>query len=301
MKNVLKYYYELEPENVHQINSNYRCSIKGEEYFLQNVENYDRDLTNLYNLNYYLLGKGFFCHQILLNVNKGVITIVNNVPYVLLKIFVHNRDTNIDDIKYFSGLRIPCSYYRNLDKSDWYKLWSHKIDYIEYQISQICKSYPIIRNSINYYIGLAENSISLLSNINTKQDWLVVSHRRINEKSKVHDLYNPINFILDSRVRDLSEFVKDIFFSDNIDFELIKKTVNDYKFNRDEAVLFFARMIFPTYYFDCYQEILFGNKIEKTLLLYIERAADYQIFLKNLYFFLRLNYDMPEIEWIIKT
>lgn len=301
MKNVFKYYYELEPATIHQIHHNYRCSINGEDYFLQKVDNYDHGLTNLYNLDYHLLKKGFCCHQIMLNINGEVITIVNNVPYVLLKVFVCNRDINIDDIKHFSRMWVPKSNYHNLDKSDWYTLWPRKIDYIEYQISQICKGYPVIRNSINYYIGLAENSISLISNIKPKQELLVVSHRRIGEKCKVHDLYNPVNFILDSRVRDLSEFVKDAFFSNDINFEEIKKTITEYEFNRDEAILFFARMIFPTYYFDCYQEIIFENKKEQELLIYIERAVDYQKFLRNLYFFLRLQHDIPEIEWIIKT
>ena len=35
----------------------------------------------------------------MLNINGEFITIVINVPYVLLKVFVCNRDINIDDIK----------------------------------------------------------------------------------------------------------------------------------------------------------------------------------------------------------
>ena len=42
-------------------------------------------------------------------------------------------------------------------------MWIRKIDYFEYQISQFGKKYPIIRESFNYYVGLAENGISLLN------------------------------------------------------------------------------------------------------------------------------------------
>ena len=65
--------------------------------------------------------------------------------------------------------------------------------------------------------------------------------------------------------------------------------------------MFFARMLFPTYYFDCYQQVILGDLEEREILKYIQNVNNYQFFLKELYFFLRQYYEIPEIDWIIKT
>ena len=198
-------------------------------------------------------------------------------------------------------MQIETGKYKNLEKYNWYDLWTKKIDYIEYQLSQFGKKHPIIRNSINYYIGLAENSISLLVTTSIENERIVVSHRRIGSKTKINDFYNPINFILDSKVRDLSEFYKASFFDGTLDFENLKINILEYKLTPNEIISFFARMIFPTYYFDCYQNVLLGEEKGESLLKYISKAQEYQSFLNGLYFFLRQYYNLPEIEWIIKT
>lgn len=301
MRNVLKYYYNLEPETIHQVNYNYKCRTNDIDYCLQKVDDLEVDFEKIYILNNYLLRRGWYCHQIVLNIKNDIITLVNNVPYVLIKSFLNNRDISVTDIRYFTNLYMDSNNYAFLDKSDWRSLWSRKIDYIEYQVSQFGKKYPIIRQSINYYIGLAENSISLLPVTSLIKNNLVIQHKRISYKSKSYDLYNPINFILDVRVRDLSEFCKDKFFSGNLSFIELKKYILDYKLKSDEAILFFSRMLFPTYYFDCYQEILVGERDESDLLIYINKADEYQFFLSELYFFVKHYYNIPEIEWLIKT
>ena len=40
---------------------------------------------------------------------------------------------------------------------------------------------------------------------------LSISHRRIHKKDTLFDLYNPINFIIDVKVRDICEYYKTCF------------------------------------------------------------------------------------------
>ena len=54
-------------------------------------------------------------------------------------------------------------------------MWSYKIDYIETQISENIKKYPIVLESINYFIGLTENAIELSQNV--KSD-IYICHKR---------------------------------------------------------------------------------------------------------------------------
>jgi len=52
------------------------------------------------------------------------------------------------------------------NKKDWYTLWTSKIDYLEIQLSEFGKKYPLLRKSFPYFCGLAENAIQLLEKIN---------------------------------------------------------------------------------------------------------------------------------------
>lgn len=301
MKNALQYYYNLNPESIHQINKDYRFIIGNNIYMMYNLETITSEIYQIYELNKSLSQSNILCNKIILNVAEQIVTQIDNSSYILVAISFINRDIKFEDLYLFSNLYVNVSNYKELDKSDWYSLWTNKIDYIEYQVSQFGKDYPLIRKSINYYIGMAETAINLLGNKKKEITYLVISHRRVKSKSKLWDVYNPLSLIIDSRVRDISEFYKTLFFDDKLNIELLKKQLLFYQFSSYEAFLFFVRMIFPTYYFDCYEEIILGDLKESELSKYIYKAEQYRIFLKEIYFFLKQYYDISEIEWIIKT
>ena len=60
-------------------------------------------------------------------------------------------------------------------------------------------------------------------------------------------------------------------------------------------------MLYPTYFFDCYQDIILGELDEIEINKYLVKAIEYQKFLKYIYFYLKQSYKIPEIEWIKKT
>ena len=75
--------------------------------------------------------------------------------------------------------------------------------------------YPYIYNTVDYYIGLGENAITYMKelNDNINSSSLSITHRRIGVNSTMFDLYNPLNLIIDYKVRDVSEYLKDAFFN----------------------------------------------------------------------------------------
>lgn len=301
MKNAVQYYYKLTPDSIHQVNKDYRIVIGNNIYMMYNLEIISNEIYEIYALTELLLHNNILCNKIILNATDQIVTQINDASYILVKILFANRNVNFQDLFNFSNLYVDASKYNFLDKSDWYSLWTNKIDYIEYQVSQLGKDYPLIRKSINYYIGMAETAINLLGNKKKEGLYLVVSHRRVKSKSKLWDIYNPLSLVIDSRVRDISEFYKTTFFDDQLNIEQLKKQLLAYHFSPYEAFLFYVRMIFPTYYFDCYEEIILGDLNEQELMKYIHKAEDYCVFLKEIYYFLKQYYDIFEIEWIIKT
>lgn len=302
MKNALNYYYNLYPTSIHQINDSYKCYVDDEEYLLTPYNNDIKIVNKIYELSNYLLKINIPCHQIIQNNNGQLLTLINNANYILLKIFIKNRNINVNDILFFSSVYIDKKYFTELIRDDWYQMWTQKIDYFEYQVSQFGIKYPVIRESINYYIGMAENSISLFSNTGSNSEQqLVISHRRIKNNEGIIDLYNPLNFILDSRVRDLSEYIKEKFFFSKYTIEDAKRDISKFNFNSNLYNLLFIRLLFPSYYFDCYEQVLHDNQNENELIKIISKSEQYILFLKELLLWIKQFVDIPDIEWIIKT
>ena len=99
-------------------------------------------------------------------------------------------------------------------KKNWTKIWSDKNDYLEFQISELGKKHPIIRESFSYYIGLAETAIALTNEVQNNEITYVYSHKRINRDDTLLEFYNPLNITVDARVRDIAEYLKSAFFND---------------------------------------------------------------------------------------
>ena len=291
MKNTINYYYNLNINTIHQKEKNYYFKVDNKNYLLLKCTNIEEP-DDIYRLNIYL-SQILPVHRIVLNANNEAITKINDSNYLLLELFSNNNKINLNNIIELSNIRIPFSVDK-LRRNDWYNLWIKKIDYFEYQLSQIGKKYPLIRESFNYYIGLAENAIILVNNIDFNNIPLGLSHRRITNMS--FNLYNPLNIVIDARIRDVCEYFKFCFFN-NIDISMELELFLSYNsFNIDEAKLFLARMFFPTYYFDLYEKIIDNEIDESEIKKVIIKADNYEKILKQVYYHFKNN--QINIEWL---
>lgn len=299
MKNAIKYYYNLNPYEIHQINKEYKFRISNSNYILYPYTRNLNEIKELYELHRYLLVMGIYCHQIIYNINNEFITKINDMTYVLLKINIDNRKINTQDIILFSNLQVDSSIFPMIKRQNWYQLWINKIDYIEYQISQFGKKYPLIRESSDYYIGIVENCISILANIK-KDLTLTISHNRINKNTTTEEFYNPLNFIIDNRVRDMSEYLKSIMLEEEITPKL-KNYIYKNNLNMNDIKLLFVRLIYPSSYFDMYETIISGKQEEKEILKIINTHNAYEESIKKIYHYLRSISDLPEIDWLMNN
>lgn len=301
MKNVLSYYYSLVPTTIHQINKKYRCYIQNQEYILVQYEDLPEKANEFYNLSVYLLNIQIPCHEIILNNNGSVLTYINNQPYILLKIYVPDKKVNFSDITFFSNILIDYTQYKSLICDNWNKMWTKKIDYFEYQMSHIGKNYRIIRDSFNYFVGLAETSISFLLELENYVDNPVICHKRIKFNENKKELYNPLNFIFDTKVRDIAEYIKNKFFYDQYNIYDFVNDIETCNFNEKQFHLFYGRLLFPSYYFDAYEDIVLDNAEEKSINKILIKINKYVDFLKEVWVEMNKYYKLPEIEWIIKN
>ena len=302
MKNVIAYYYQFMPETLYNKNKNYFFQDSRFQYAFLKC-NYNEDqIQKKYELSQYLTSHRFYNHDILKNKDQRLITFVQNEPYILIK-YQKGLDTSLSlkDILFFSYPNVPLNQFNGLKRDYWDKLWSDKIDYFEYQVNQLGKKYPLITESFSYFVGLVENGISMYHDCYIKNQNLVISHSRIKSDSTLYDLYNPLNFILDYKVRDVAEFFKNEFIKGKEVFKDIVIYVSQNNLSQYEMIMFFIRMFYPSFYFDLYEEILANQKREEELLPVIEKIPDYEQLLKKLYFYFRQFTKMPDIVWITES
>ena len=290
MKNTINYYYNLNINNIHQKDKNYYFNINNKNYLLLKCDNIE-ELDDIYKLDSYLI-QILPVHKIILNINNEIITKINDNNYLLLQLYIDNK-VDLNKIIELNNINIP-DYFSKLRRDNWSLLWTNKIDYLEYQLSQIGRKYPIIRDSFNYYIGLAENAIILVNNTDKRNIVLGLSHRRIS--SNFFDLYNPLNIVIDIRIRDVCEYFKYCFF-DNIDISReLELFLNYNNLDINEGKLFLARMLFPTYYFDLYEKVINNEIDESEIKKIIVKADSYEKILKQIYYHFKNN--QLNIEWL---
>lgn len=293
MKNLINYYYNLIPIKIIQKEDNYELIINNCKYLFMPFYGNINELMSIYN---YLINNKVYCHEIIYNKEKNIITINNNKPYVLLKIHYDNNE--IIALKDIMAYNINTN---NRQKCNWKKLWCEKLDYYEYQIQEFGKKYPLIKESFSYYDGLCENAICLLNLVEMDNIGMYINHKRIKFDMTKNNFYNPLELTIDNKVRDISDYFKINYFKKTSIINEVQFFLENFKLSYEEILLFFIRLIYPSYYFDLYDKIIQGKEQEKKLKIYINNIDNYEKFLKQVYYTIGKYYKLPEIEWIKKT
>lgn len=297
MKNAINYYYQLYPLDIHQKDKKFIFSIDDTEYvlipYIDDAKRIERIEYILKILDYNQIKY----NQIIKNSTNTIVTYISNIPYVLIKININDQNNVIiSDIIEFQNY-MASVLTEKIDINNLSSLWMDKVDYFEYQVSQFGIKFPIIRHSFNYFIGLAENAIMVINSISKKEIVGTISHFRVSVSEKITDLYNPLNFVIDSKIRDISEYLKGKMFFYDISSEF-SYYFNLKYFSNDEIILFLARMLYPTYYFDVCENSIEANN-EDPLKIIVSKVSLYEQNIKYIYNYLRKMFQIPEIGWLL--
>lgn len=300
MKNAINYFYHLNPDNIHK-KDNIIYFIDNGYYYVFRVFNDDISILNIVSdISNKMYQNGIYIHQIISNINGEYITNIDGINYILVRSKSNmERTITINDIIEFHE---KVKYIDvSQGKINWSELWSKKIDYFEYQVNQFGIKYPIIRKSFNYFIGIAENGISVYNDYVLEYTKCSIVHKRLLKSSKLYDLYDPFNLIYDVKSRDFSEYIKDYFFSSNDAFFVFENNIGLFNFNSYELLLFYIRLLYPSFYFDVYEKIVENGDAEEKLNNIINKINEYELFLKEVTLFLEQYITLPNIEWIKKA
>lgn len=297
MKNTLSFNYKLDAKEILKVNEFcYSFYIDYDKYNFIRIVRPRKDIEEILEIikNY----KQFF-HYFILNRFNTIFTQYEEEDYILLKINgpIHNEIDIMDIVK--NQYLINSNSKSVLNRTNWNKLWEEKVDYLEYQVSELATSYKIIKNSFSYYVGLAENAIEYFNLLNPINAETVISRRRIKYPTYTIDYFNPVNVVIDYRARDLAGYLKAKFFANEdvdkeIDWLIDKKILSPLEYN-----LIYCRLLYPSYYFDEMQRVFEMHGNEDIILKYIERVSEYEKFLIRVYNKFSKHSSMIKIDWLL--
>lgn len=292
MKNTIMFYYNFDNPLIYRWNKKVYVKNKNEKYLFQEIYS-EKELMEIFNL----LKNDNKYYKFIPNKFNNLITIYKERKYVLLQIRFERNDytQEVFNNNYVYTQKTE------LIRNNWYFLWTRKNDYFEYQINHILGKYPLIDESIDYFIGMAETAICYLNyntgNIpNNNLERLSICHRRIAED----DFFNPLNIVVDSKERDIGEYLKHIFLNETYTDMKIKQAIEFCYINNLDFYKLYARVLYPSYYFDLYEEIINENVKEEELKKVIERTSEFEEYVDKIYKSIIKKVEIRGVDWIQK-
>lgn len=306
MKETLEYYYGLDIDFLEELDGKYHFKLDNQDYFFVFYNRSIDELKDIVNVCNEMVLKGINVNKLLINRNNSYLTKINEYDYILFAVSNINEEYDIFDMIKISDKLVLNNSKSSLYRNNWGTLWSEKVDYFEYQVRELAINKDVVKNSFSYYIGLAENAISYVNNTNFKYknvlDYrIVLSHRRVYFPNYKLNYLNPLSFIFDLEVRDIAEYLKSMFFNKNEEYVLeeLSSYLKVRRLSIYEYQMLFARLLYPTYYFDNYESVMNKNVDEEVLVKIIKRCNEYEIFLKKAYLEISKYAKIDKIDWII--
>jgi len=240
-------------------------------YILKKIDNFDITfINNIEKLNIF--------NYIINNKFNNKISTYNNTNYALMNIRIQrpNKIINIDDLIYIMNI----NFYIPMKINNYYLLWITKVEYIQEYI----KEYDLSDYDINYYLGLSDIAINMIKKIDYSNISYGLVYKRFYNINEIYDLFDPFNLYYGSKVNTISEFIKYSYFYNHHKNEYEK--IFKLNLNLNDYILFIARLIFPTYFFD-----LLGEKnIQQKYINIVNNIDGYNNFIKEIILEIKKRY-----------
>lgn len=249
--------YNINNINIYKNKDFIKIKQNNKEYVLYQIN----DPKRIIEINEILNNKTEY-YKIIKNINHEIITTYQNNYYILLEI---NNNYQIQSSNIILNNKDYSNY--QINQSNWVYLWSKKNDYYE----SITINNIYIKETINYYIGLAENAIEFIKYNDIYTDRLFICN--CNKK----DLYNPLNIVLDCKEREVGEVIKKEFFYNEISIENIKNELKNYNIKK-----VIARLLYPNYYFDIVDEFINSKVDENKLKNILSKQSKYEELIRKI-------------------
>lgn len=303
MKESIEQNYNITLDYINDENNNYSFKYKNEDYIFTFFNRGKNELDEIIKCNEELKKMNIKTLLFVPNKFNNIITTINETNYVLLHVpNNYKQEVDLTEIIGNNKKLVLKHDYTNLYRNNWANLWSEKLEYYEYQIRELGKDKDVILDTFGYYEAMAINAISLINNNNyvfdEQKDKLTLSHRRIFFPNYKLNFYNPLNYIFDLEIRDIAEYIKTDFFYGTEAYLDLKTFLNSVRLSNYSYQMFYARLLYPSYYFDIYDKIMNKQKDQQEMLNIISKSQDYEMFLRKAYLEISKYAKIDKIPWL---
>ena len=302
----LNYNVELLEKDIQEINNGHYFKWKNRGYYFLPFSRSMEELNDILSISREIYNRGNAIDLIIDNIYGKALTEINEGYYVLLELPPNEeQEYTVTDILDLNNQLHLTTDKTKLYRNNWVELWSAKVDYVEYQIRNLGKDKKTVLNTLSYYVGLAENAITYANYTSKKYpmestEKITLSHRRVYFPNYSKDFMNPLNFIFDLELRDIAEYIKSAFFNDiQTAYIELKTFLSKRRLSIFGYHMLYARLLYPSYYFDSYEMIMNGYKEEKELIKIIDKVELYENFLKDAYYLILEKCPIEKIDWIV--
>ncbi|MFI3260929.1 MAG: hypothetical protein R3Y13_04365 [bacterium] len=304
MKETIEYNYNIEIDKLDESLETYSFRYINEIFLFCPFKRNKNDINELVSCSNELKNLNIPCFEMMQDKNGKELVVVDGEEYVLLKILntYSNEVDLIDMIEISKKTRVSGEKLEKY-KNNWGDLWSQKVDYFEYQVAQLGHGKDIIIDSFSYFIGLAENAITMVNKCNKKYEYgkddnVCLSHRRIFSPNYVLNYHNPISFLLDLEVRDFAEYIKSSFYNNENAILEVETYLKSRRLSIYSYQMFYARLIFPSTYFDLYENAINDKSKEEDIIHIIKSCSEYEKFLADVLVIIRKYVNIEGLTWI---
>lgn len=290
MRNVLKYYYNLSFDQIKEYDDYAILEFEDKIYIFKKYIQEEEETKYIGNL---LFNNGIITHTIIINNQDSILTDYNSEKYILLQLKNFKEEIGEN----FFYVEVPKK------ETDIATLWSNKLDYYAHQLHELGLGKEFLINTFNYYMGLAENAIQIYNRASesTEEVHYAISHRRMTYPNYSINYLDPTNMLIDVRIRDVAEYIKVKFFSSGITVQETYDLLSKYNVNSKEINYLYARLFYPTYFFDIFEnDIIKGIEEEDKIYVFLNKHEEYEKYLYDLYLYLRDYFSIYEVEWLKK-
>ena len=293
MKNVIYNYYNILIDELNKSDNNYFFYFNDELFFFYLVLNDVKLVENIYK---YIIENNIESFIILPNKDGNLFSEIDNKKYALLKVKgILKYEVKFDEFKYYPV---------NGEGINWGTLWGERLDYYEVQIRELGIKYQTVLNSFGMFCGLAENAILYFNMTMEKfgdlEKEIGIVHNRIKYPCYLIDYYNPLSYVIDYSVRDISEYIKSYVLSDDFDTNNVVTLINRMNLNDLMFNLLYARLLYPTFYFDVFDKIILEDAKDSDIVFVLNKLDNYLEMLQSVYNNFNNKYNVFRIEWLNK-
>lgn len=292
MKNFILLNYNILPKKIYIKNNQKYFFFSNEKIYIVESDKKEKDLLYLFRLSNDIYNNGMKINTFIINRDGKYITKKDGFYIILMKENEYESDISIYELSKYHDIN------NNLEQFDILKDWMNEIDTIEKELIEYNKEYQLIQNSVDYFIGCAENAIQLLgkygnliinnsNNLCHKVDYKLYTNYQLN---------NPFTFIKTNKMYDIANYIKYCFLINSINYEEITEIIiNNSEFDN---VFLFSNLLYPNTYFSLVKHILLNKEEEDKIKTFIRLEKKYFKLLINIKSLIKNVKELELINWI---